>query len=122
MNKMNNINYHGKRFCPVSNTPNGEVSNQTVFFYEQEGNIITAKYKGGDIREGQLIAIVLPSGQLDMRYQHVNENGDFMLGKCLSTPEILPDGRIKLKEQWQWLSGDCSSGYSEVEEIKEGSQ
>jgi len=40
-----------------------------------------------------------------------------MLGKCLSTPELLPDGALKLKEQWQWLSGDKSSGYSELEEI-----
>jgi hypothetical protein len=40
-----------------------------------------------------------------------------MIGKCLSTPAIMEDGRMKLKEQWQWLSGDMSTGYSEIVEI-----
>ena len=40
-----------------------------------------------------------------------------MLGKCLSTPELLSDGRLKFKEAWQWLSGDMSSGYSEIVEV-----
>ncbi len=41
-----------------------------------------------------------------------------MLGKCISTPEVLPDGRIKFHEKWQWLSGDMSSGHSAIEELK----
>jgi hypothetical protein len=40
-----------------------------------------------------------------------------MLGKCLSTPQRLPDGRLRFSEQWQWLSGDMSSGSSEIEEV-----
>jgi hypothetical protein len=40
-----------------------------------------------------------------------------MTGICRSTPEILPDGRIRLHEKWQWTSGDRSSGESIVEEI-----
>ena len=51
------------------------------------------------------------------RYHHLNDKGDFMLGKCLSTPERLPDGRLRFKEQWQWLSGDMSAGSSEIEEV-----
>ena len=31
--------------------------------------------------------------------------------------DILQDGRLKFKEYWQWLSGDMSSGYSEIIEI-----
>jgi hypothetical protein len=52
-----------------------------------------------------------------MRYQHLNQAGTFMSGKCFSTPEILPDGRIRLHEKWQWTSGDYSSGESVIEEI-----
>ena len=40
-----------------------------------------------------------------------------MLGTCISTPGRLPDGRLRFKEEWQWLSGDLSSGYSESEEV-----
>ena len=31
--------------------------------------------------------------------------------------ELLPDGRIRLHEKWQWTSGDLSSGESVIEEI-----
>ena len=110
-------NLEGKVFRSVSNTDNGEVGACTRFHYRQAGDIVTADYTGGGIKAGHLIAKVLAGGQLDMRYHHLNDKGDFMLGKCLSTPERLPDGRLRFKEQWQWLSGDMSTGSSEIEEV-----
>jgi hypothetical protein len=110
-------NLEGKIFRSVSNTDNGEVRADTRFHYRQSGDIVTADYSGGGILVGHLIARVLAGGQLDMRYHHLNDRGDFMLGKCLSTPQRLPDGRLRFSEQWQWLSGDMSSGSSEIEEV-----
>jgi len=40
-----------------------------------------------------------------------------MTGVCRSTPELLPDGRIRLHEKWQWTCGDRASGESIIEEI-----
>jgi hypothetical protein len=111
------FNFDGKIFVSIANTENGEVSEDTMFHYHQDGNIVTAEYEGGSIVKGHLIAKVLGDGTLDMRYHHMNCNGDLMIGKCLSTPENMEDGRIKLKEQWQWLSGDMSAGDSEIVEI-----
>jgi hypothetical protein len=51
-----------------------------------------------------------------MRYHHVNTNGELMTGICRSTPELLPSGKIRLHEEWQWTSGDGSKGKSIVEE------
>jgi hypothetical protein len=110
-------NLEGKVFRSVANTENGDVGAGTVFHYRQNGDIVTADYSGGGIVAGHLIARVLAGGQLDMRYHHLNDKGEFMLGTCLSTPERLPDGRLRFKEKWQWLSGDMSSGSSEIEEI-----
>jgi hypothetical protein len=110
-------NLEGKTFRSVTNTENGEVSGDTVFYYRQDGDVVSAEYRGGTIVAGHLIAKVLTSGELDMRYHHLNVHGEFMLGKCSSTPEVLPDGRLKFKESWQWLSGDLSRGYSEIEEV-----
>jgi len=110
-------NLEGKVFRSVSNTDNGEVGADTRFHYRQTGDIVTADYSGGGILAGHLIARVLAGGQLDMRYHHLNDKGDLMLGTCLSTPERLPDGRLRFKEKWQWLSGDMSSGSSEIEEV-----
>lgn len=110
-------NFEGRVFVSITNTENGEVSKDTLFHYHQDGDIVTAEYEGGSIVKGHLIAKVLSDGKLDMRYHHINRNGELMIGKCLSVPEITEDGRLKLNEQWQWLSGDMSTGYSEIVEI-----
>jgi hypothetical protein len=47
--------------------------------------------------------------------------GEFMAGECHSTPEVLPDGRIRLHERWQWTTGDRSRGESVIEEVRSGS-
>ena len=43
------INYNSKSFRPISNSANGETSNETVFLYKQVGNILTSEYLGGKI-------------------------------------------------------------------------
>jgi len=111
------MNYHNKKFKAVKNTDNGEVSSETIFYYKQTENIVTAEYSGGEIISGHLIAIVDADGCLDMCYHHINTQGELMTGKCFSKPEILPGGRIRLYEKWQWTSGDFSEGESIVEEI-----
>jgi hypothetical protein len=102
----------------VSNTGNGEVGADTLFHYHQTGDVVTATYQGGSIISGHLIAKVLSGGRLDMRYHHLNDKDELMLGKCLSTPVRLPDGRLRFEEEWQWLTGAMSSGHSAIEEVK----
>ncbi len=69
------INYNNKAFKPVSNTENGETSNETVFQYKHQGNILTSEYSGGKIISGHLIGLVDEKGNIDMRYHQVNEKG-----------------------------------------------
>jgi hypothetical protein len=111
------INYNNKTFRSVTNTANGDVSTATQFFYKQSANIVTAVYSGGNIVSGHLIAIAAADGKLDMRYHHVNINGEIMTGICFSTPEQLPNGKLRLHENWQWTSGDKTSGSSIIEEV-----
>lgn len=115
---MNEINYDDKTFSSVGNSETGEVSRETVFHYHQTGKLVWAEYAGGAIVFGNLIAKVDENGNLDMRYQHLNRQGELMTGVCRSEPEILADGRIRLSEKWQWTSGDFSEGESVVEEMK----
>jgi hypothetical protein len=110
------ISYNNKTFRPVQNTENGETSSDTLFYYHQVGNILTSEYSGGQIVKGHLIGIVSPEGMIDMRYHQVNQSGELMTGICVSTPELLPNGKIRLHEKWTWTSGDGSSGYSIIEE------
>jgi len=43
--------------------------------------------------------------------------GETVAGVCVSTPTLLPDGRVRLTEHWRRLDG--SSGVSHIEEIAE---
>lgn len=114
---VSKIDYNGRTFRSVSNTENGEVSRETIFRYSQEGKVVTATYSGGGIITGSIIAIVDEQGVLDMRYQHINDRYELMTGKCISRPEVLENGKIRLHEEWQWTCKDFSKGRSVVEEI-----
>jgi hypothetical protein len=116
---MPSINYDNRNFISIHNSGSGEVGAKTVFHYHQKENIVWAEYGGGGIIRGNLIANCDERGNLDMRYQHINKIGELMTGKCLSSPEVLPDGRIRLHEKWQWTCGDHSSGESVIEEIRQ---
>ncbi len=111
------MNYNDKKFRPISNTENGESSNETLFHYKQVGKILTAEYSGGKIKYGHLIGLVDNSGNIEMRYHQVNDKDELMTGICHSTPEMLDNGKIRLHENWEWTSGDKSKGISIIEEI-----
>lgn len=111
------MNYDQKRFRPVSNSDNAETSEETIFLYEQKGNVLTSSYRGGQISEGHLIGLVDDQGHIDMRYHQINLSGELMTGICRSTPELMENGKIRLHEKWQWTSGDQSEGQSILEEI-----
>ncbi len=110
------INYNNKKFRPIQNTQNGETSEETIFEYKQNGNILTSEYSGGKIQKGHLLGLVDDNGAIEMRYHQVNDNGQLMTGICFSKPEILENGKIRLHETWQWTSGDKSKGNSILEE------
>lgn len=111
------MNYNDKKFRPISNTENGETSNETIFHYKQIDNVLTSEYSGGKIRYGHLIGLVDKDGLIEMCYHQVNDKGELMTGICQSKPEILENGKIRLHEIWEWTSGDKSKGQSIIDEI-----
>jgi GNAT superfamily N-acetyltransferase len=116
---MSAINYDNRYFVGVSNAPTGQVDASTRFHYRQRDDILWGTYQGGAIRFGTLTGAVAADGSLDFAYQHVDSDGALRSGVCHSTPEVLPDGRVRLHERWQWTGGDRSSGESVVEEVQE---
>ncbi|GKU79179.1 n-acetylglutamate synthase [Paenibacillus sp. L3-i20] len=114
---MKPINYDGRRFKTINNTDNGEVNEETTFYYFQKDDVVWAHYYGGGIVKGQLIASINELGCLEMSYHHINENNEMMTGMCTSKPELLEDGRLRLHEEWEWTCRDYSKGKSIIEEI-----
>ena len=111
------INLDKKVFKALSNSENGEVGDDTFFYYSQKDNIISAEYNGGEIVKGNLIGKQLEDGRFDFVYHHINTDGELKIGKYLSSAILLENSKIKLLEKWQWLSDDFSSGTSELIEI-----
>ena len=111
------INYDGRKFIPKMNSENGEVTEQTLFLYHQNGSLLWAEYSGGDILKGSLIGSVSDNGELDFVYHHMNRDMMIKTGKCHSVPTVMENGKIKLSEQWEWTSGDFSKGESLLVEV-----
>lgn len=111
------MNYHNRKFRPVSNSENAETTEETIFHYQQEENRLFCNYSGGNIIKGHLLGLVDENGIINMRYHQVNSKGNLMTGTCISTPEKMANGKIRLHEEWQWTSGDCSKSSSILEEL-----
>ena len=111
------MNYDNRQFQVRHNASPGEVDSRTMFTYHQKDSVVWGTYQGGDILIGTLTGIVNEDGKLNFAYQHVNLRNEIMTGRCVSTPEVLPDGRLRLHEQWEWTCGTFASGKSVIEEI-----
>ena len=109
--------YNNKIFKSIKNSESGEVSSETVFKYFQKDDLFWATYEGGSILLGNMVGKVDGNGNLNFRYQHLSEDRTFKTGKCTSTPEILPNGKIRLHEKWEWTSGIEGEGESIIEEV-----
>jgi hypothetical protein len=111
------MNYNNRKFRAISNSENGEVSTDMIFHYFQDQNILYCEYAGAKIIRGSLLGKVDSLGNIEMVYHQINTKLQIMTGVCTSKPEILPNGKVRLHEKWQWTKGDFSSGESVLEEI-----
>ena len=111
------VDYNDKFFKAISFSHNSETSSDTLFHYRQDRDLLKGTYSGGGIRFGHLIGLVDERGNINMRYHQLTENGNLQTGVCKSRAEIDSNGKIILHENWNWTSGDFSSGSSVLKEI-----
>lgn len=109
------IDYDGRKFSPAG--ANGDV---TVASYRQSGDLLWADFSGGRVRRGSLTGVCRPDDSLEFSYTMVLADGALVAGHCESTPEMLPDGRIRLHERWERYGPHAATGLSELDEITPG--
>ena len=107
------VDYGGRRFRAVGGGPEAAAAEGHYF---QDGDLVWADISGPAVRAGRLVAIRRPDGALDAAYCFLTAAGETVAGACLSTPEVLADGRLRLTERWRRLDG--SSGVSHIEEVR----
>ena len=111
------IDYDGRRFRPAA-AGTGEGSEQgRQALYRQDGDLLWGEFAGGGARRGALAGTCWPDGTLDFAYCMVLDSGDVVCGRCLSTPRLLDDGRIQLRERWERYGPHAARGESCLEEI-----
>lgn len=105
------INFQNKTFSLLENSEKGVSSNQTIFKYQQDGNLVTADYSGGSIRYGKIIA-QLKTNQLHMLYQCLTINDELKAGKAVADITLDKNGKIILHLNWEWLEDKKEKGTS----------
>ena len=104
------LTYDGRRFTPV-----GAGAGEAFGTYHQTGDLISVEIEGIGIRVGRLVGTCDSAGVIEAGYCQVMADGAVVSGRCTTTPTLLPDGRLRLSEQWQRIDG--SSGVSVIEEV-----
>jgi hypothetical protein len=106
------IDYDGRRFRAPHAGPDASTA-----LYRQRGDLVWAEFEGGDVRRGSLTGLCAPDGTLDFAYTMVLASGAVISGRNVSTPELLPDGRIKLNERWERYGRHADRGTSTIVEV-----
>ena len=105
--------YGGRRFRPAGDGAAAAASAEGRYY--QDGDVVWAEFAGPAVRAGRLVGTRRPDGALDAAYCFLTAAGETVAGACVSTPELLADGRLRLTEHWRRLDG--STGVSHVEEV-----
>ena len=94
---------NGLRMTPTISDSCGVVSAETVLVFEQCGEVVSARYRGGDIVDGYLIG-QLANDTFQFRYVQADGNGNLDAGVSEGKFEQLADGRVRLVERFQWIT------------------
>ena len=112
------VNLNNRHFQLLSNADHGVVSAQTSFHYQHEGNLVTAKYDGGGVKAGRIIATFRSDDLLEMRYQCILDDETLKAGKAFAKVKLNKAGLIELHLNWEWLgAGEGEKGQSVYVEV-----
>jgi hypothetical protein len=116
------ISYDGRVFHPVDPrrpVPRARSARSddsiTTGYYHQDGDLVWAEFRGPKVKVGRLVGATRPDGVIDAAYSQVMTDGTVVAGRCVSSPSILPDGRIRLTEKWHRIDGSAGTSYIEEE-------
>jgi hypothetical protein len=96
------IEYDNMDFYGVSSTAGeGIITSDTIYHVHCDGDLISGEFSGGGIKRGMFNGRYYPEdGSASFNWNHQPVGGVMMGSNCESTPEILPDGRVRLTLRW----------------------
>lgn len=109
------LSLDGIKMRVASTAAAGEVNNETLFEFTQDGSVVSARYAGGSVRLGHLVG-VRAGERLCFRYAQVDHSGRLDGGHSTCEIERSGDGRVRLIEHFEWDSRE-GSGTNVFEEV-----
>lgn len=109
-------NLNGVRMTVSNAGAHSVVNAQTTLTFEQRGNVVSARYCGGEIVDGYLIGH-LAGWSLRFRYVQADRSGRLDTGISEGVFDRLADGRLRLVEHYQWLTRP-EHGTNSFEELR----
>ena len=107
----------GRTFHAVSNSSHGQSGPATEMRFTSDDEYATATYAGGGVRLGQVLARRTDDDALDVHYHGGSASGEIRAGHGRATFAADQQGRLRMFIEWQWLSGDHTTGHSEWVEV-----
>ena len=75
--------------------------------------VVAAKYKGGTIVKGHVLGKRVSESEMELLYLSATIGGEVKAGKAHAKFSRGDDKKLHMHMDWQWLTGDHSSGQSE---------
>src|SRR5688572_5609129 len=97
----------------MSNATNGILNNETDVRLTSDSDLGVGVYSGGTISVGDVLAKHVSELSIDMLSHAATKDGAHHAGKAHATFSRDNEGRVRMHLDWQWLTGDQSTGQSE---------
>jgi hypothetical protein len=107
------MNLAGTTFRAVSNSENGSLNTQTEMRFTSDDGLVIGNYSGGTIVAGHVLGKRVDASQVEFLYHGATTAGEVQAGKASARFALDEANRMRMYLDWQWLTGDQSSGQSE---------
>ena len=107
------MNLKGKTFRAVSNTAHGSINTDTKMHFTSDKGVVAAEYRGGTIVTGHVLGKRINETEMDLVYLSATISGEVKAGKAHAKFSRGEDRKLHMHMDWQWLTGDHSSGQSD---------
>ncbi|MCB9896694.1 MAG: hypothetical protein H6825_01695 [Planctomycetes bacterium] len=107
---------HGAFMNATVTAEAGVIDADTVFHFRQDGDRVSARYAGGRLEDAHLMG-TLQGDTLRFRYVQRQTDGTVDGGESTCTVERLTDGRLQIRERFEWASR-AGSGENLITELR----
>src|SRR5688572_20433375 len=110
---MRSMNLAGTTFRAISNSKHGTINPETEMRFTYDDGIVIGSYSGGTVTVGHVLGKHLGDSEMEMLYHSANASGEIQAGRAHARFASDMEDGMRMVLDWQWLTGDRSSGQSE---------